>query len=65
LSDKIALVDGKSVWTAKCYGCFACINVRPQQAIQIRASFSLTSRTTETSRYHHLAITYPEVAEQH
>jgi Fe-S-cluster-containing hydrogenase component 2 len=52
LRDKIAPVAGGPVWAdaAKCYGCFACLNVCPQRATQIYASFPFTSRTTETTR---------------
>lgn len=40
------------------------INYCPQQAIQIRSKFPITSRTEETDRYHHPSISYKDIAEQ-
>ncbi|MFN2217918.1 MAG: EFR1 family ferrodoxin [Anaerolineae bacterium] len=64
LGQKIALIDGKPVWqqAAKCYGCFACINYCPQQAIQVQSRFPVQSSTEATARYHHPAVTYGDIA---
>ena len=65
-SAKIVLVDKKPVWqeAVKCYGCLACINFCPQQAIQIRSRFPVQSSTENTARYHHPSITYRDIAGQ-
>lgn len=67
LSSKIELFDNRSVWrdSPKCYGCFACINFCPQQAIQIRTRlFLIKSSTATTTRYHHESVTYKDIAQQ-
>ncbi len=66
LSNKIEIVDESPVWNEriKCYGCMACINYCPQQAIQIRSGFPIKSSTDATDRYHHPAVTYKDIAEQ-
>ncbi|MBN2005604.1 MAG: flavodoxin family protein [Anaerolineae bacterium] len=40
-------------------------NLPPQRAIQIRSSFLAPSFTAVNGRYHHPAITYKDIAEQH
>lgn len=66
LSRKVVLVDGEPVWKEeiKCYGCFACINYCPRQAIQIQSRFPIKSYTNVTGRYHHPAVSYRDIAEQ-
>jgi ferredoxin len=67
LSNKIEMVDDRPVWqeAIKCYGCFACINYCPRQAIQIRSRPPFfESYTVVNARYHHRSITYRDIAEQ-
>lgn len=66
LSNRIEMVDERPAWKdePKCYGCFACTNFCPQQAIQIQSRFPVKSSTALTARYHHPAVTYREIAEQ-
>jgi MinD superfamily P-loop ATPase len=66
LSNRVEMVDHRPVWKrdVTCYACFACINYCPQQAIQIESRFPVKSFTEVNSRYHHLAVTYKDIAEQ-
>ncbi len=67
LGDKIEMHNQKPDWQTerKCLGCFACINYCPQQAIQVESRFPITSYTKANGRYHHEAVTYQDIAEQH
>jgi Fe-S-cluster-containing hydrogenase component 2 len=55
LAKKIKMVDERPTWQKDviCYGCFACINFCPEQAIQIKSTWYLKSHTDENGRYHH------------
>jgi ferredoxin len=66
LSRKVVLVDEEPVWKEEvnCYGCLACINFCPRQAIQIQSGFPIKSYTDVTGRYHRPAVSYRDVAEQ-
>jgi ferredoxin len=66
LSRKVALDDERPVWKdeVKCYGCFACINFCPRQAVQIESRFPVRSYTEVTGRYHHPAVSYWAIAAQ-
>jgi len=66
LSHRIDMVTEKPVWkdAVKCYGCLACINFCPQQAIQIESRFPVRSYTDVNGRYHHASVTYKDIAEQ-
>jgi ferredoxin/flavodoxin len=65
-NERIALVDKKPVWRqdVRCYACFACINFCPPQAIQIESRFPVQSSTDVNDRYHHLSVTYKDIAAQ-
>lgn len=66
LSNRIQMDDNHPYWEEeiKCFGCFACINYCPQQAIQIRSKFPVKSYTEVNDRYHHPEISFKEVAAQ-
>ena len=66
LSEKIKLVNGKPNWLneVKCFGCFACINYCPQNAIKIKSQFQFKSYTDANGRYHHPEVTYKDIAQQ-
>lgn len=66
LSHKIEIVGERPFWKedVTCYGCFACINFCPQQALQIRSRFPVQSSTAVNDRYHHPSVTYRDIAEQ-
>jgi ferredoxin len=66
LAERIRLIDRKPRWPqdAACYGCFACLNYCPQQAIQINSTWYLRSYTDRNGRYHHPQITARDIAAQ-
>ena len=66
LSEKIKLVGQTPVWSdeVKGYGCFACINYCPEQAIQIKSKWYLRSSTDKNGRYHHPKVTLKDIAIQ-
>ena len=66
LAAKVQMVDERPVWqeTAKCHGCFACLNYCPQKSIQVESSWYLKSYTVQNGRYHHPEITAKAIAGQ-
>jgi len=66
LAQKIKMVDERPVWQkqVECFGCFACLNYCPEQAVQVKSTWYLKSRTTENGRYHHPEITAKDIAGQ-
>jgi Pyruvate/2-oxoacid:ferredoxin oxidoreductase delta subunit len=61
LSGKIRMVDGKPEWqkSVSCQFCLACVNLCPEEAIQVR-----NSRTSERPRIHFPGVDVREIAAQ-
>jgi len=66
LSRKIALRDGKPVWSRRrlCTMCFACLNFCPRESVQIRSIPGVKSFSVENGRYPHPYATVRDIAAQ-